>query len=217
MLLDRRRGGDHVPAALRAAALCRHPRRPGRQPALGLAGADRLRPDGRGPPVCRAGRLGPAAGRRGGAVAASAAAPASCRPRCGPCRAWARGCACWRWRGCTAAWPCSWPRACRCWPRCASCRTWWPRPGGRPWRRRPAQIERGERLSEALEAQDLATPVARRMVRVGERSGEVAAMLERAAAFHDEEAVRLTELLTRAINPAADADHGRADRRHHRA
>ena len=27
-------------------------------------------------------------------------------------------------------------------------------------------------------------------------------MLERAAAFHDEEAVRLTELLTRAINPA---------------
>ncbi len=75
-----------------------------------------------------------------------------------------------------------------------------------PWRpavaAAAAQIERGERLSEALEAHDLATPVARRMVRVGERSGEVAAMLERAAAFHDEEAVRLTELLTRAINPA---------------
>jgi len=53
-----------------------------------------------------------------------------------------------------------------------------------------------------LEAQNLATPVARRMVRVGERSGEVPAMLERAAAFHDEEAARLTELLTRAINPA---------------
>lgn len=75
-----------------------------------------------------------------------------------------------------------------------------------PWRpavaAAAAQIERGERLSEALEANDLATPVARRMVRVGERSGEVAAMLERAAAFHDEEAARLTELLTRAINPA---------------
>ncbi len=75
-----------------------------------------------------------------------------------------------------------------------------------PWRpavaAAAAQVERGERLSEALEAQDLATPVARRMVRVGERSGEVAAMLERAAAFHDEEAQRLTELLTRAINPA---------------
>jgi general secretion pathway protein F len=75
-----------------------------------------------------------------------------------------------------------------------------------PWRpavaAAAAQVERGERLSDALETQNLATPVARRMVRVGERSGEVAAMLERAAAFHDEEAVRLTELLTRAINPA---------------
>ncbi len=75
-----------------------------------------------------------------------------------------------------------------------------------PWReavgRAAAQIERGERLSDAFETQDLATPVARRMVRVGERSGEVPAMLERAAAFHDEEAVRLTELLTRLINPA---------------
>ena len=75
-----------------------------------------------------------------------------------------------------------------------------------PWRQAvtqaAAQIEQGQRLSEALETQDLATPVARRMVRVGERSGEVPAMLERAAAFHDEEAVRLTELLTRMINPA---------------
>ena len=75
-----------------------------------------------------------------------------------------------------------------------------------PWReavsRAADQIERGERLSDAFETQNLATPVARRMVRVGERSGEVPAMLERAAAFHDEEAVRLTELLTRMINPA---------------
>ncbi|MBV8501062.1 MAG: type II secretion system F family protein [Paucibacter sp.] len=75
-----------------------------------------------------------------------------------------------------------------------------------PWREAVGHaatlIERGERLSDSLEAQDLATPVARRMVRVGERSGEVPAMLERAAAFHDEEAVRLTELLTRLINPA---------------
>jgi general secretion pathway protein F len=75
-----------------------------------------------------------------------------------------------------------------------------------PWRADVAAaadaVERGERLSEALDAQALSTPVARRMVRVGERSGELARMLERAAAFHDEEAVRLTELLTRAINPA---------------
>ncbi|MFG6468109.1 type II secretion system F family protein [Roseateles sp. BYS87W] len=75
-----------------------------------------------------------------------------------------------------------------------------------PWRvavqAAAAQIERGERLSAAFEAQDLATPVARRMLRVGERSGEVAAMLERAAAFHDEEAARLTDLLSRLVNPA---------------
>jgi len=74
-----------------------------------------------------------------------------------------------------------------------------------PWRAPVAaaaeMVAQGERLSAAFEAQDLATPVARRMLRVGERSGELAAMLERAAAFHDEEAVRLTELLTRAINP----------------
>jgi general secretion pathway protein F len=75
-----------------------------------------------------------------------------------------------------------------------------------PWRgavqAAAAQIERGERLSSAFDAQDLATPVARRMLRVGERSGEVAAMLERAAAFHDEEAARLTDLLSRLVNPA---------------
>lgn len=75
-----------------------------------------------------------------------------------------------------------------------------------PWRaavgHAAVRIERGERLSEALEAEDLATPVARRMVRVGERSGEMAVMLERAAAFHDDEVQRLTDLLTRAINPA---------------
>lgn len=75
-----------------------------------------------------------------------------------------------------------------------------------PWRgavqAAAQQIERGERLSAAFDAQDLATPVARRMLRVGERSGEVATMLERAAAFHDEEAARLTELLSRLVNPA---------------
>jgi general secretion pathway protein F len=75
-----------------------------------------------------------------------------------------------------------------------------------PWRgavRAAAeQVERGERLSAAFDAQDLATPVARRMLRVGERSGEVASMLERAAAFHDEEAARLTDLLSRLVNPA---------------
>lgn len=75
-----------------------------------------------------------------------------------------------------------------------------------PWQpavdRLAQAVAEGRRFSEALDAEGLATPVARRMVRVGERSGELAAMLERAAAFHDEEAVRLTDFLTRALNPA---------------
>lgn len=63
------------------------------------------------------------------------------------------------------------------------------------------QVAQGERLSQALQIQALATPVALRMLRVGEGSGALAPMLERAAAFHDEELARLTELLTRTINP----------------
>jgi general secretion pathway protein F len=40
------------------------------------------------------------------------------------------------------------------------------------------------------------------MLRVGESSGSVAAMLQRAASFHDEEATRLAELVSRSLNPA---------------
>ena len=65
-----------------------------------------------------------------------------------------------------------------------------------------AAVESGQRLSAALHAQDLATPVAQRMLRVGEGSGELALMLERAAAFHDDEIARLSELVVRAVNPA---------------
>lgn len=62
-------------------------------------------------------------------------------------------------------------------------------------------VESGQRLSVAMQAQNLATPVAQRMLRVGEGSGELALMLERAATFHDEEISRLTELVVRAVNP----------------
>jgi general secretion pathway protein F len=63
------------------------------------------------------------------------------------------------------------------------------------------QVAQGQRLSAALQAQGLATPVALRMLRVGEHSGELPAMLARAAAFHDEELARLSELVTRTVNP----------------
>jgi general secretion pathway protein F len=59
----------------------------------------------------------------------------------------------------------------------------------------------GQRLSDALQAHGLATAVALRMFRVGESSGAVSSMAERAAAFHDEEIARLAEIVTRAVNP----------------
>ena len=65
-----------------------------------------------------------------------------------------------------------------------------------------AAVQRGERFSEALDGNGLSTPVALRMMRVGEQSGELGRMLGEAAAFHDEELARLTELVTRVVNPA---------------
>ncbi len=64
-----------------------------------------------------------------------------------------------------------------------------------------ADVAAGSRLSAALQRQDLLTPAALRMLRVGERSGEVAAMLSRAAAFHDEEVSQLAEWLSKVVNP----------------
>ena len=62
-------------------------------------------------------------------------------------------------------------------------------------------VRRGERLSVALQVAGLTTPVSLRMIRVGERSGALGAMLRNAAEFYDEELSRLTELVTRLVNP----------------
>jgi len=62
-------------------------------------------------------------------------------------------------------------------------------------------VSRGERLSEALLQAGLTTPVSLRMIRVGERSGNLGPMLRQAADFYDEELTRLTELITRLVNP----------------
>jgi general secretion pathway protein F len=64
------------------------------------------------------------------------------------------------------------------------------------------QVLAGQRLSQALEHEGLATPVASRMLRVGEGSGQVAELLQRAAGFHDEDARQLAELVARSVNPA---------------
>jgi general secretion pathway protein F len=63
------------------------------------------------------------------------------------------------------------------------------------------RVREGQRLSDALDLEALATPVARRMLRVGEQGGELAQMLTRTAEFHDEEIERLSDWITKALNP----------------
>ena len=53
-----------------------------------------------------------------------------------------------------------------------------------------------------MEQYGLTTPVAARMLRVGERSGNLGEMMERIAAFYDEELSRWVGLVTRLIEPA---------------
>jgi general secretion pathway protein F len=56
-------------------------------------------------------------------------------------------------------------------------------------------------MSAAFGATGLATPVAARMMAVGERSGEMGGMLQRIARFHDEEISRFIDWFTRAFEP----------------
>jgi general secretion pathway protein F len=62
-------------------------------------------------------------------------------------------------------------------------------------------VREGQAASVAFDASGLATPVALRMLRVGERAGNLGEMLERIAAFHDEEMTRWAEWLTRLLGP----------------
>lgn len=64
-----------------------------------------------------------------------------------------------------------------------------------------ALIEQGRSMSAALGATGLATPVAARMMLVGERSGEMGEMMERIARFHDEEIARFVDWFLRAFEP----------------
>lgn len=63
-------------------------------------------------------------------------------------------------------------------------------------------IRNGRSISEALELEGLSTPVAQRLLLVGERSGEMGEMMERIAAFYDEEMARWVEWFTRIFEPA---------------
>lgn len=65
-----------------------------------------------------------------------------------------------------------------------------------------AMIEAGTPLSSAFESCGLTTPISVRMVRVGERTGELGSMLSQSAAFYDEETSRWIDRFTRALEPA---------------
>jgi general secretion pathway protein F len=62
-------------------------------------------------------------------------------------------------------------------------------------------IEEGKAMSVALGAAGLATPVAARMMLVGERSGDMGSMLAQIARFHDDEVARTIEWFTKAFEP----------------
>jgi general secretion pathway protein F len=64
-----------------------------------------------------------------------------------------------------------------------------------------AMIAEGRSMSAAFDAMGLATPVAARMMAVGERGGEMGDMMERVARFHDEEIARFVDWFTRAFEP----------------
>jgi len=63
------------------------------------------------------------------------------------------------------------------------------------------RVREGKPISASLDAQSLTTPVALRMLRVGERTGQMGDMMERIADFHEEELSRWVERFTRMFEP----------------
>lgn len=64
-----------------------------------------------------------------------------------------------------------------------------------------ASIREGQSVSQAMERAGLVTPVALRMLRVGEKSGRMGEMMEAIATFHEEETSRFVEWFTRLFEP----------------
>lgn len=62
-------------------------------------------------------------------------------------------------------------------------------------------VENGQSLSGALVGADLASPVAESLIKVGERSGQMAEMLERTARFADDDFARWIDWASRLLEP----------------
>jgi len=63
------------------------------------------------------------------------------------------------------------------------------------------RIREGASISGAMSETELTTPVAARMLRVGEKSGDMPEMMERIAVFHDEELARWVDWFTKLFEP----------------
>jgi general secretion pathway protein F len=62
-------------------------------------------------------------------------------------------------------------------------------------------IEQGQSISAAMTRHGLTTPVALRMLRVGERTGRMSELMERIAAYYEDDMARWTEWFTRLFEP----------------
>jgi general secretion pathway protein F len=62
-------------------------------------------------------------------------------------------------------------------------------------------IREGQSISQSMERNGLTTPVALRMLRVGERTGKMGEMMERIAGFYEEEMARWVERFTKLFEP----------------
>ncbi len=67
--------------------------------------------------------------------------------------------------------------------------------------RAAAHIDEGHTISQSMENFGLSTPVAVRMMRVGERTGQMGEMMERIASFYEEELSRWIEHFTKLFEP----------------
>ena len=63
-------------------------------------------------------------------------------------------------------------------------------------------IAEGQTFSSALMAANLTTPVALRLFNVGEKTGTLDTMMERAASFHEEQMLRWVDRFTKIFEPA---------------
>jgi general secretion pathway protein F len=64
-----------------------------------------------------------------------------------------------------------------------------------------AEIREGKPISSVMESRSLTTPVATRMLRVGERTGKMGEMMERIGQFYDDEIARWIDWFTRMFEP----------------